>query len=135
METATATEETEPKKKRRPRNKQGLLKLAEKRLLEKGDEIVLAFAEQLLAGVQKREKASMEMVARMMHGDKGPGGINLTNQTLIANQQAAEQSAGARSFESIVRRLESKDVERKALAEPTPIRRVEAPNLPILDAE
>ncbi len=135
MEPIAATPSETPVKKRAPRTRSALLKRAEKKLLEKGEDIAEEWAKQLLEGVKKREKGAMEMVARMLHGDKGPGGINLTQQTMNINAAAEEKAAGARSFEAIVRRLELKDKNRALLTEPTPIRRSEPNDLPIIDAE
>jgi hypothetical protein len=118
-----------PKRKaRRVRSKEALVKFAEKQMIDQGPEILQEFAAQLLSGVKARDKVSMEMVARLFYGDRGPGATSVFNQTVNIK---AEQGYKPRGTEAIIRDFEERDRLNRALPEPTPIRTASQ----IIDAE
>ncbi len=119
---------------RRVKTKEALAAEIERQLLEQAPEMLRKKWEALGIALGKGERWAVELIARQFEGDRGPGGVNIISNTLNV-AAAAEAASGARSLESIVRRLEAKD-QFKALPAPTEIRRATRPDLDeIVDAE
>lgn len=118
---SAAPETPQPKRvRKRGISKGGLAKAAEQWMLKNAPEVLAKLAKAIGEGVDKREKTSMEMASRLFLGDRGPDGTNILHQNLTINS-SGDQAAGARSLESIIRKLEVKDSFR-ALPAATPIR-------------
>jgi hypothetical protein len=77
--------------------------------------LLSGFWKQLQAGVDRGDMKALKMAAEIVNYTKGPGGITIFNQQMVAGGGRVEGQR-ARSFDQIIDQLEEKDRVRGLLA-------------------
>ena len=110
----------EKKKGGRPRGlgRRGVLKEAERQMVQAAPEVLKKYWAAVEKGLEAGEKWAADAVSQTFGYTKAAGGATIIQAMQVNNAGRGQEGAGRRSFESIIRKLETEAESDGPLAQP-----------------